>query len=270
MVVVVVALVLAPACATVSRLNLLSTQQEVAIGRQAAEDVEQQMAMLDDPAVTAYVADLGRALSRHAKRQDVVYRFRVVDTEVVNAFALPGGWLYVNAGLIAAADHRSELAGVIAHEIGHVVGRHGARQITAQFGLSVLLEMVAGGPGSESLARDIAAQFAGVGAGMTLLKYSRDMEREADVSAVDMTHSAGMDPLGVATFFEKLQQMHEQEPAGVEVLFSTHPPTAERVESVKSEAAKLPSVSGESEEDRERYRRIRERVRRHLASKPKR
>jgi predicted Zn-dependent protease len=107
-------------CATISQINFLSTADEIQIGRQAARDVERSLPMYKDPEVVAYVQELGRVLAEQAKRKDVAYRFKVVDTEDVNAFALPGGWLYVNAGLVAAADTESELAGVMAHEIGHV------------------------------------------------------------------------------------------------------------------------------------------------------
>jgi predicted Zn-dependent protease len=102
-------------CATLSQINLLSTADEIEIGRQAADDVEKSLPMLQDSVVVAYIQELGRVLAKQAKRQDVTYSFKVVDTEEVNAFALPGGWLYVNAGLIATADTESELAGVSWH-----------------------------------------------------------------------------------------------------------------------------------------------------------
>ena len=168
--------------------------------------------------------------------------FKVVDTEVVNAFALPGGWLYINRGLIAAAENESELAGVVGHEIGHVVGRHGARQITKAFGLQMLLELAVGE--KPSAARQIAGQFAEVGAGLTLLKYGREAEREADRFAVEETYAAGIDPEGMATFFEKLMAMHASEPKGVEVWFSTHPPSRERIANVRAQIQKLPPKPG--------------------------
>ena len=255
-------------CATLSQINLLSTADEIEIGRQAAEDVEKSLPMLADPDIVAYIQELGRVLSEQARRQDVTYSFKVVDTDAVNAFALPGGWLYVNAGLIATADTESELAGVMAHEIGHVVGRHGARQISAQYGLSILLEIVGGGPGGDSLSRKIAEQFAGLGAGLTLLKYGRDMEREADALAVQETYAAGIDPSGIAGFFEKLMKLYESEPEGIDVLFTTHPPTNERVASVEADVRKLPVKKG-LRRDSERFQRIKKKVSAYLESKPK-
>ena len=254
-------------CATISQINLLSTKDEIEIGRQAATDIESQLRMLQDDEVVNYVRELGKTLAAVAKRQDVQYVFNVVDTEDVNAFALPGGWLYVNAGLIATAETESELAGVMAHEIGHVVGHHGARQITAQFGLTVLLEVVGGGPNGESVVRQIAGQFAGIGAGLTMLKYSRDMEREADALAVEETYAAGIDPVGVADFFRKLMSLHQLEASGLETLFATHPPSKERVDNVSGAALRLPKKT--LSKDSTRFQTIRAKVAAHLKSKPK-
>jgi len=246
-------------CSTLNQLNFLSTADEVEIGRQAAKDIERQMPMLKNEAVVAYIDSLGQALVRHSKRRDIRYHFGVVETAQVNAFALPGGWLYVNAGLIATADTEAELAGVVAHEIGHVVGRHGARQISSQYGLAVLLEVVGGGSGSSSISRQIAAQFAGIGAGLTMLKYSRDMEREADWLAVEETYAAGLDPKGISVFFEKLMALHETEPEGMDVLFTTHPPSAERIANVEAAVKALAPKSG-LRADSPRFREIRAKV----------
>lgn len=250
--------VLAGGCSALNQLNFLSTADEVEIGRQAAENIERQMPMLKDDAVRSYIDSLGQALVRHSKRKDILYYFSVVETAQVNAFALPGGWLYVNAGLIATADTEAELAGVVAHEIGHVVGRHGARQISSQYGLAVLLDVVAGGGGG-SVSRQIAAEFAGIGAGLTMLKYSRDMEREADQLAVEETYAAGIDPRGISVFFEKLMALHEREPSGVNALFTTHPPSAERIANVEAAVNALAPKQG-LRGDSKRFRGIRAQV----------
>ena len=257
-----VLLLIAPSvvsCAAVSKLNVLSAEQEVEIGRQAAQEVEKEIPMYSDPVVVSYVDSLGQVLAKHSRRADIPYCFRVVDTKEVNAFALPGGWLYVNRGLIAAAENESELAGVIAHEIGHVVGRHGARQITRRYGLAVLVELALGGGEGSSLAREIAGQFAAVGAGLTLLKYGRDAEREADHFAVEETYAAGIDPNGMATFFEKLMALHESEPDGVAAWFSTHPPTGERISNVRRDIRSLPQKPGLKADSR-RFQEIKARI----------
>ena len=246
-------------CAAVNQLNLLSSEQEVEIGRQAAREVEQEVPRYDDPAVAAYIDSLGQALVRHSKRPELTYTFQVTDLDEVNAFALPGGWLYVNRGLITTAANESELAGVIGHEIGHVVGRHGARQITKQYGLAMLVELAVGREEDRSMARGIAGQFVSLGAGLTLLKYSRDAEREADYFAVQETYAAGIDPEGTASFFEKLLALHESEPEGVAVWFTTHPPTRERIASVRADIRKLPLKRG-LQKDSERFREIKARI----------
>lgn len=231
-------------CAAVNQLNLLTPQDEVEIGRQASKEVEKEMPMYPDATVVAYIDSLGQAIVKSSHLSMFEYHFNVVDTDDVNAFALPGGYLYVNRGLIEAAETESELAGVIGHEIGHVVGHHGARQISKQYGLAVLVELIAGGDENSSLARDIAAQFASFGAGLTLLKYGRLAEQESDAYAVQFTYKAGIHPEGVAKFFEKLLALHENQPEGVQVWFTTHPPTQERIKFVRDKIATLPNTNG--------------------------
>lgn len=130
------------------------------------------------------------------------------------------------------------------------------------------MEAVGGGPNGDSLSRQIAGQFAGLGAGLTLLKYGRDMEREADALAVEETYAAGIDPAGIRSFFEKLMKLHESEPGGLDVLFTTHPPTNERVESVTTDVQKLPVKAG-LRKDSDRFLLVKKRVSAYLKSKPK-
>lgn len=242
-------------CAAVSELNLVSTEQEVAMGAEFAAEVEREMKMLDDPVVEAYIDSLGQILARNSDRTDIAYRFRVVDTDEVNAFALPGGFLYVNRGLITTAENESELAGVIAHEVGHVVGKHSAKMLTRHYGIAMIAQIALGeDPG---LVKSLVANIAATGA---LMKYSRDAEREADRFGVDEMHRSGLDPNGLATFFEKLHAMHEREPSSFEKFFSTHPPTAERISDTRSYIASLPALASPTR-DSERFHRIQERIR---------
>ncbi len=241
---VVIAMMFTFSCAAVNQLNLLTPQDEVGIGMQAAKEVEKEMPMLQDATVVSYIDSLGQAMVKASNLTMFDYHFNVVDTDDVNAFALPGGYLYVNRGLIETAETESELAGVIGHEIGHVVGHHGARQISKQYGLAVLVELVAGSDENSSLARDIASQFASFGAGLTLLKYGRLAEQESDAYAVQFTSKAGIHPEGVAKFFEKLLALHENQPEGIAVWFTTHPPTQERINFVRQEINKLPNTKG--------------------------
>ena len=245
-------------CAAVSRFNILSTEQEVEIGREAAREVERELRLYNDPAVAAYINSLGQTLARHSRRSDLTYYFRVVDTDEVNAFALPGGWLYVNRGLITTAENESQLAAVIGHEIGHVDGKHGAEAISRQLGAAFVLEMTLGGKDATSrrrTGRQIAAFFIG----MKQLSYGRDAEREADRFAVEATYAAGIDPEGTATFFEKLMAMQKKEPGRLEVLFSTHPPSRERVNNARGQIGGLPPKTGLTMDSR-RFRAVKKRI----------
>ena len=245
-------------CAVINKLNLLTPEQEVELGRQASREVERSVRLYRDPVVRAYVDSLGQALVRASARSQFRYYFKVVDTPEVNAFALPGGFVYVNLGLIKAAATESELGGVIGHEIGHVEKHHGAKKISQQYGVAVLVDVIAGG-GDPSLRRKIIAQLVGFGGGLGVLKYGREAERESDKFAVHCMVNAGVDPEGIARFFETLLKLHKREPKGVEVWFSTHPPTQSRIDFVRSEIAKFPSTAG-LKKTSARFKQIRARV----------
>ncbi len=242
-------------CAAVSQINIISTEQEVALGRQFSGEVEKEMKMYDDVEVQSYIDSLGQLLAAHSDRTEIEYHVKVVDTDDVNAFALPGGWLYVNRGLILSAENEAELAAVMGHEIGHIVGKHGARQMTGRIGLSALLGMALGeNPGMVS---EMVANLVATG---TLLKYGRDMEREADRLGIDETYRAGIDPSGMASFFGKLLELEGgRETSGVEQFFSTHPPTKERIDNANRYAGGLPPKAGLTT-DSERFHAIRKRL----------
>ena len=246
-------------CAAINQLNLLTPKQEVELGRQAAWEVERSLRMHRDPLVRAYIDSLGQALVRASALSRFRYYFKVINAPEVNAFALPGGFVYVNLGLIKAAETESELAGVIGHEIGHVERHHGARNITRQYGFAVLVNLISGGKDHPSLRREIAGQLAGFGAGLAVLSYGRAAERESDAFAVRCLVNAGVDPEGIARFFETLLKLQKSEPKGVEVWFSTHPPTQSRINFVRSEIAKLPSTGG-LKKTSARFEQIRARV----------
>ena len=239
---------------TISDLNIFSDAQEVQLGKQFSREIEKEMKIYSDPTVTAYIAQLGQHLANHSQRQNITYHFKVVDTEVVNAFAVPGGYLYVNIGLIRAAENESELAGVIGHEIGHVVGKHGVKQMTRQLGLTAVAQLALGENQSK-----LKQMVAGLAANGVLMKYGRDAEREADGYAVQEMYDAGIDPEGMATFFEKLLKLQKGKPSKLEQMFSTHPPTAERIAAVRSQIAKLPRKSN-MKKDSQRFHQIKKRL----------
>ncbi|MDE2698303.1 MAG: M48 family metallopeptidase [Gemmatimonadota bacterium] len=245
-------------CAVINKLNLLTPEQEVELGRQASREVERSVRLYRDPLVRAYIDSLGQALVRASRLSQFRYYFKVVDAPEVNAFALPGGFIYVNLGLIKAAETESELAGVIGHEIGHVEMHHGAKKISQQYGVAVLVDVIAGG-GDPSLRRKIIAQLVGFGGGLGVLRYGREAERESDKFAVHCMVNADVDPEGIARFFETLLKLHKREPKGVEAWFSTHPPTQSRIDFVRSEIAKLPNTEG-LKKTSARFEQIRARV----------
>ena len=239
---------------TISDINIFSDAQEVQLGKQFSRQIEQDLKIYSDPTVTAYIDQLGQHLANHSQRQNITYHFKVVDTEVVNAFAIPGGYLYVNIGLIRAAENESELAGVIGHEIGHVVGKHGVKQMTRQLGLAAMAQLALGENQSK-----LKQMVAGLAANGVLMKYGRDAEREADIYAVQEMYDAGIDPEGMATFFEKLLKLQKGKPSKLEQIFSTHPPTAERIATVRARIAQLPRKPN-LKKDSQRFHQIKERL----------
>ena len=213
--------------ATVGRVfadkNFYSIEKEQALGRQLARDVERQATMVRDPLVAACLNRLGANLARQSATRCPI-TIKVIASGDVNAFALPGGFIFVNSGLIQQADNEAELAGVIAHCVGHVAARHGTREVThgeiAQIGM-VPLYFVDGWAGYS------AYQAATILIPESFLKYSRALVAEADRLGLDYMYKAGYDPAGFVAMLEKVQVMEKRKPPTA--AFSTHPPTAERI-----------------------------------------
>ncbi|MDJ0625682.1 MAG: M48 family metallopeptidase [Candidatus Caenarcaniphilales bacterium] len=206
----------------------MTERQEIMVGAQAATQVEKTQPILRDKTVTDYVSKLGRKLVVHSYRADIPYRFRVVNSKQVNAFALPGGFIYINRGLIEESETENELVGVIAHEIGHVAGRHGVTQVAraqkANLALGVsrlLLGRVRGGSTIFNGARLVTQG--------TFLKFSRDHERDADRRGAYMMHAAGWNAEGMVSFFDKLSKSGSSRAAA---FLSTHPSPSERRDNV--------------------------------------
>jgi predicted Zn-dependent protease len=223
----------------------LSESQEVELGQEAARQVERQQPILRDSQVTSYLDSIGQRLVRSSKRRDISYTFKVVNSSDINAFALPGGFVYVNRGLIEAADNESDLAGVISHEIGHVVGRHSAEQMKkagiANLGLGVLEAILGARSGAAAGLAQVGSQ---IGASAAFMKFSRDDEREADRLGVRNLYDAGYNPAGMVTFFEKLGDLRKSQPSKLETFFSTHPNPTERASNISREIRLLPRRGG--------------------------
>jgi beta-barrel assembly-enhancing protease len=216
--------------------NFYSLEKEIALGKQLAQEVERSARLVDDPVVTEYINRVGQNLVRNSDAR-VPFTIKVIDSDEVNAFALPGGF-YVNSGLILRAHEESELAGVMAHEISHVTARHGTKNATRgqilQFATIPLLLL-----GPAGLAGYGLYEGLNVALPLTYLKFSRDAEREADFLGLQYMYKAGYDPNAYITFFERIQADEKRRPGTIPKLFSTHPPTPERIEHAQKEIAAI-------------------------------
>jgi predicted Zn-dependent protease len=206
-------------------VNFYSLEKEIAIGKQLAQDVERQAKIVDDPVIAEYVNRIGQNLVRNSDAK-VPFTIKVIDSEDVNAFALPGGFFFVNTGLILKADTEAELAGVMAHEIGHVAARHGTRQATRGeiANLATIPLWFMGGWAGYG-----ARQAASVLIPMGFLQFSRAFEAEADLLGLEYMYKAGYDPTAFVDFFEKIQAMEKKKPGTMSKVFSTHPMTDDRI-----------------------------------------
>lgn len=215
--------------------NWYSVEGQINMGRQYAEQVDSSSKLIKDPVVTEYVNRLGQNLVRNSDSK-VPFTIKVIDSDAINAFALPGGFFYVNTGLILAADNESELAGVMAHEIAHVAACHIARENTRVNLLQIAslpLILVGGGIG-------IAAQeAASVALPITFLRFSRGFEAEADYLGLQYMYKSGYDPQSFTAFFEKIEAQEKKKPGTLSKAFDTHPQTPDRVEKSQEEIQKL-------------------------------
>lgn len=220
--------------------NLFSPQQDVEMGQQVSKEADAQLPILNDRQATAYINDLGKRLASHAPNNSDQYpfQFKIVNDKSINAFALPGGFIYVNRGTIEAAANEAELAGVIGHEIGHVVLRHGTNQASKAYLAQVPLSILGGVIGSNSIGAVIAQLGIGFGVNSIILKYSRDAERQADLAGTQILYDSGYDPKAMANFFEKLQAEAGRSGRGSE-FFSDHPNPENRIGNVQKEIEKL-------------------------------
>jgi len=214
-----------------------STEKEVRIGRELAAEVDRQAKFIDDPLITEYVNRVGQNIVLHSDAK-VPFTIKVIDSDEVNAFALPGGFFYVNKGLLLAADNEAELAGVMAHEIGHVAARHAMENQTKATFLEYLAlggSIFLGGiPGL------IYQNTAGLGLLGAFMKFSRSAEEEADKLGVQYMYAAGYDPTAMATMFEKLEAKNKKKPGLISRAFATHPAPPERRAAALALAARFP------------------------------
>src|SRR5215475_5332580 len=223
-----------------SGFDMFSAQEEIEAGKQAAADARKQLPMLpDSDPVTKYVQQLGSKLVAHAPGEKWPYNFHVVNIKEINAFALPGGPIFVNLGTIQAADNEAQLAGVMAHEISHVVQRHGTRAASKQMGAQLPLAILGGLMGNSTLSK--AAQLGiSFGVGSYFLKNSRQSESEADLLGTDVMYDTGYEPKQMAVFFEKLEkEMGASANSMINQFMSDHPNPGNRAQAVSQEVKTL-------------------------------
>jgi predicted Zn-dependent protease len=216
-------------------LNWYSLEKEIALGKGLAQDVERQAKIIDDPIIAEYVNRVGQNLVRNSDAK-VPFTIKVIDSEDVNAFALPGGFFFVNSGLILKADTEAELAGVMSHEIAHVAARHGTRQATrGQVAQLATIPLIFMGGWAGYGVRQAASILLPVG----FLQFSRSFESEADMLGLQYMYKTGYDPEAFVDFFEKIQSLEKKKPGTLAKVFSTHPLTDDRIAAAQKNIQEL-------------------------------
>ena len=221
----------------------MSGEREAALGRQMAQQVERDIGLVDDPELVAYVDALGQRLARHSPRRGVVHRFAIADMPEPNAFALPGGYIYVTRGLLAITNSEAELANVIGHEIGHVAARHAAQRETRAAGVGLLaaLGAIAVGAAGGTAAAETAAQLGQLAGAGLIAAYGREQEREADAVGQQLAAQGGWSPAAMASFLATLERESALRSVAPQMpsFFDSHPVTGERVRATAARAGEL-------------------------------
>jgi len=221
----------------------LNTQQELDVGRQYAAQLEKELPIVHDRQIQADLDAIGARLTPFSHRPEITYRFFLVNSAVVNAFAVPGGYVYITRGIIEHMTSMDQLAGVLGHEMGHVEKRHSARQIgrarAAQTGVGLTAILL----GDRGAAGEVASRGAAVGAQLVLARYSRDQEREADHESILFTTAAGINPMGIVDFFRTLKNVEGRSPSELQYFFASHPLTQDRIDDVTAQIQADPAAA---------------------------
>jgi predicted Zn-dependent protease len=258
---VALTLLTATSCATTGinrgQINLISTQEEIQLGKNLAAEVDREERIVLNNPVATYVSKLGQKIAAQTGRQDIPFSFKVIlNDDEINAFALPGGPIYVYTGLLRLAENEAELASVLGHEIGHITARHSTEQLTKAYGIQLLSQLVLGeeaGAGAR-LAGDVVGS-------LSMLKFSRDDEIESDRLGIHYMFRAGYNPNAMLSFQRKLGELEGNNPSKVLNLLSTHPLSQARIDAIEQEIATLPP-GRELHYHTERYKKIMDRAQR--------
>ena len=216
----------------------VSQQQEVQMGQEYAQQINAQLPIIQDPELNRYINVLGDSIARLTRRRDLDWHFFIVDAQEVNAFAVPGGFVYVNRGLVERADQMDELAGVLGHEIGHVLRRHTIKQMQKAQGanIGVTLACVL----TSICNSQVAGAAINIAGGAVFARFSRQDEAEADAEGFDNVVRAGISPVGMVTMFQKLLDERRTRPGAVESWFLTHPLEEDRIQAIQAKINQLP------------------------------
>ena len=233
-------------------LIIIPASQEIAIGQGMADEIKKTETMLPDSAWQQYVTEVGQRIVAVCDRKDIEYHFAVIESDQINAFAAPGGFVYFYTGLLREMNSEAEMAAVMAHEISHVVARHGVKRLQAALGVQLAYELVFGDNNSQALQTAV-----GVGLGLAFSGYSRDNEREADKFGIYYMEKAGYDPQAAIDMFETLARLGGGGNQSVfEQLTASHPATRERIDNAKQELAGMKPLPPNLEWGRERYQKM--------------
>ena len=231
---VTLTIALSMGCGSGGNFNLISLEEEWQLGQQLSQDIARQVRLNNDPTANAYITQLGQRIVAQTPMANMPWQFHIVEDDSINAFAIPGGHVYVHTGLINASDNAAELASVMGHEISHVVARHSTEQISRQYGIEILGGLILGqNPGA---LQQLAAQIV---AGGALARYSREAEDEADKLGLQFMNAAGYNPRGMVTMFQKLIAQNRARPGAVDQFFSTHPLTEDRIRKTENRIPQL-------------------------------
>ena len=236
--------------------NWYSLETDIKMGRQYAQMVDSTSKFINDPVVTEYVNRLGQNLVRNSDAQ-VPFTFKVIDSDVLNAFSLPGGFIYINSGTLLAADDEAELAGVMAHEIGHVCARHATRQLTrSQYaGIATIpLIFVGGGIGYA------VYEASGLALPAAFMSFQRGFEAEADYLGIQYMYKAGYDPAAMISFFEKIEAQEKKKPGFMDKTFASHPQTPDRIEASQKEISTILPAKAEYTIDTSEFDQVKSRL----------